>query len=90
MKVRIASIQYQLRQIDDWDGFVRQVDFVLNAAADYCPQFVLLPELFTTQLLSFMDNDDVPSAVRGLSEYTTSYIELLRAHAQVFAQRLVT
>jgi len=81
MKVRIASIQYQLRHIDDWDGFARQVDFVLNAAADYCPQFVLLPELFTTQLLSFMDNNDVPSAVRALSEYTTPYIELLRAHA---------
>lgn len=28
-----------------------------------------------------MENDDVPSAVRGLSEYTTAYIELLRAHA---------
>ncbi|MBK8890714.1 MAG: acyltransferase [Dechloromonas sp.] len=79
MKVRIASIQYQLRHIEDWDGFARQVDFVLNAAADYYPQFVLLPELFTTQLLSFADNDDVPSAVRGLSEYTTPYIELLRA-----------
>lgn len=52
MKVRIASIQYQLRHIEDWDGFARQVDFVLNAAADYGPQFVLLPELFTTQLLS--------------------------------------
>jgi predicted amidohydrolase len=28
-----------------------------------------------------MENDDVPSAVRGLSAYTTPYIELLRAHA---------
>lgn len=81
MKVRVASIQYQLRHIDDWDGFAQQVDFVLNAAADYCPQFVLLPELFTTQLLSFMDNEDVPSAVRGLSDFTAPYIELLRDHA---------
>lgn len=82
MKVRIASIQYQLRHITDWHGFEQQVNFVLNAAADYQPQFVLLPELFTTQLLSFMENEDVPSAVRSLSDYTIPYIELLRSHAQ--------
>jgi len=81
MKARIAAIQYRLRQIDDWDGFARQVDFVLNAAADYQPQFVLLPELFTTQLLSFMANEDAPAAVRELSAYTEAYVELLRGHA---------
>lgn len=82
MKVRIAAIQYQLRHIADWQGFEQQVNFVLNAAADYRPQFVLLPELFTTQLLSFMENEDVPSAVRALSNYTLPYIELLRGHAR--------
>jgi predicted amidohydrolase len=81
MRARIAAVQYQLRQIADWDGFEQQVDFVLNAAADYQPHFVLLPELFTTQLLSFMDHNDVPSAVRKLPAYTERYAELLRAHA---------
>ncbi len=82
MKTRIAAVQYQLRHIDSWEEFAQQVDFVLNAAADYEPQFVLLPELFTTQLLSFMDNQDIRSAVRELSKYTQPYIELLKAHAQ--------
>ncbi|MDP1524290.1 MAG: carbon-nitrogen hydrolase family protein [Rhodocyclaceae bacterium] len=81
MRARIAAVQYQLRQIENWDGFEKQVDFVLNAAADYQPHFVLLPELFTTQLLSFMDNNDVPSAVRKLPAYTERYIALLRGHA---------
>lgn len=81
MKARIAAVQYKLRHIDDWAGFEKQVDFVLNAAADYQPQFVLLPELFTTQILSFMDNEDIHSAVRELDSYTTRYKELLRGHA---------
>ncbi|MCZ7654814.1 MAG: carbon-nitrogen hydrolase family protein [Rhodocyclaceae bacterium] len=81
MRVRIASIQYRFRHIDDWDGFARQVGFVLNAAADYKPQFVLLPEIFTTQLLCFMENDDVYSAVRALDGYTERYIALMREYA---------
>lgn len=81
MKTRIAAVQYALRHIDNWEGFENQVNFVLNAAADYQPHFVLLPELFTTQLLSFMDHNDAPSAVRKLPAYTERYVELLRAHA---------
>lgn len=81
MKARIAAVQYKLRHIDDWAGFEAQVNFVLNAAADYEPQFVLLPEIFTTQILSFMDNDHVASAVRELSGYTARYTELLSRHA---------
>lgn len=36
ISVRIAAVQYLLR-------------FVMQAAGDYKPQFVLLPEIFTTQ-----------------------------------------
>lgn len=81
MKSRIAAVQYKLRHINDWDGFEAQVNFVLNAAADYEPHFVLLPEIFTTQILSFMDNDNIASAVRELSGYTERYTALLRKHA---------
>lgn len=77
MKVRIAAVQYLLRQIDDWSGFENQVRFVMQAAGDYQPQFVLLPEIFTTQLLSFMDTSDLPIAVRKLDEFTKPYINLL-------------
>lgn len=81
MRARIAAVQYRLRHIDDWAGFEKQINFVLNAAADYQPHYVLLPEIFTTHILSFLDNDDVASAVRGLDKYTERYTELLRSHA---------
>ena len=71
--VRIAAVQYLLRAIDGWEGFENQVRFVMQAAGDYKPQFVMFPEIFTTQLLSFMDTSDLRSAVRKMDEYTARY-----------------
>jgi len=82
MRVRIAAVQYHLRHINDWEGFENQVDFVLDAAAEYRPQFVLLPEIFTTQLMSLLDVSDVRRAVRELSTFTPQYIELMKRHAK--------
>ena len=78
MIVRIAAVQYLLRQIHDWSGFENQLRFVGKAAGDYKPQFVLLPEIFTTQILSFMDTRDLKSAVRSMNDYTQRYIELCK------------
>ena len=38
MIVRIAAVQYLLRQIHDWSGFENQVRFIMKAAGDYNPQ----------------------------------------------------
>ena len=78
LNVRIAAVQYLLRRIDDWSGFENQVRFVMKAAGDYKPQFVLLPEIFTSQLLSFMDTSDLRQAVRDMNDYTTRYIDLFK------------
>ncbi len=76
--VRIAAVQYLLRAIDDWAGFENQVRFVMKSAGDYKPQFVMFPEIFTTQLLSFMDTSDLRKAVRDMNEYTERYVALFR------------
>ena len=74
--VRIAAVQYLLRAINDWEGFENQIRFVMKAAGDYKPQFVMFPEIFTTQLLSFMQTHDLRKAVRDLNEYTDRYVGL--------------
>lgn len=79
--VRIAAVQYLLRAINDWEGFENQVRFVMMAAGEYKPQFVMFPEIFTTQLLSFMDTSDLPKAVRNLNDYTERYVALFREQA---------
>jgi len=76
--VRIAAVQYELRAIHDWRGFEDQVRFLMQSAGDYKPQFVLLPEIFTSQLLSFMDTSDLRKAVRNMNDYTARYIALFQ------------
>ena len=89
MTARVAAVQYLLRSIHDWSGFENQVRFVIQAAGDYKPQFVLLPEIFTTQLLSFMDTRDLPAAVRNMHDYTPRYLELMRELAMQWKVFLV-
>jgi predicted amidohydrolase len=90
VKVRIASVQYLLRRVDDWDGFENHVRFILKAAAEYKPNFVVLPEIFTTQLLSFMDTDtDIKAAVRSLHDFTPRYQELMAELARKYNYYLI-
>ena len=89
MIVRIAAVQYLLRQIHDWSGFENQVRFIMKAAGDYKPQFVVLPEIFTTQLLSFMDTTDVRVSVRNMHDYTARYKDLMRELAMQWDVHLI-
>ncbi len=77
MIARIAAVQYLLRPIHDWSGFENQIRFTLKAAGDYHPHFVVLPEILTTQLLSFMDTKDLRAAVRNMHDYTQRYCDLM-------------
>lgn len=71
-KVRLAIVQYELRKIESFADFAKQCTFFVTTAAGYKADFVLFPELFTTQLLSFASGD----AVKFLTEITPRYIEL--------------
>jgi len=81
VKARVASTQYMLRPIAGWEEFEHQVHMMLEAVGEYRPQFVLLPEIFTTQLMSCMPRQDTMSAVRALDGYTDRYKALMKAHA---------
>ena len=87
--VRVAAVQYLLRSIQDWNGFEEQVRFVMKSAGDYKPQFVLLPEIFTTQLLSFMDTSDVCKAVRNMNDFTARYVELFKELAATWKVHVI-
>ncbi|MCA9235105.1 MAG: GNAT family N-acetyltransferase [Planctomycetales bacterium] len=75
--VRLAVVQYQFRTIKSFDDFAQQCDFYISAAStDYKADFVLFPELFTTELLSFMPATRPGTAARALSQFTPEYLEL--------------
>jgi len=75
-RVRIAAVQYLLRPIASFDDFVHQVEFFVHSAKDYKAHFVLFPEFFTMQLLSYIHEPAPALAVRRLARMAPQYEEL--------------
>lgn len=79
--VKICVVQYELRKISSFEEFVTQCEFFIDVASDYRCDFILFPEIFTTQMLSFIDASRPGLAVRKLAEYTPQFIERFTALA---------
>ena len=75
--VRLSAVQYQLRTIAGFDDFARQCEFFVDVASDYKADFLLFPELFTTQLLSTIQADRPGQSARKLAEFTPRYLDLM-------------
>lgn len=74
--VRLAVVQYQMREVTDFGEFARHVEYFVDVAADSQSDFVVFPELVTTQLLSFIPTLRPGLAARKLDEFTQQYVEL--------------
>ncbi|MCA9268116.1 MAG: carbon-nitrogen hydrolase family protein, partial [Planctomycetales bacterium] len=73
--IRLSVVQYQMRKIANFDEFAQQCEYFLDVASDYKSDFVLFPELFTTQLLSFLKPSRPGLAARELATFTPQYLE---------------
>ncbi|QDV14200.1 Aliphatic amidase [Rosistilla oblonga] len=73
--VRLAVVQYELRRINNFGEFTQQSEFFVDVAADYKCDFIMFPELFTTQLLSCVESARPGLAARRLAEFTPQYLE---------------
>jgi predicted amidohydrolase/GNAT superfamily N-acetyltransferase len=88
--VRIACVQYQVRKIDTFEDFARQVEYFVETAADYRSDFVLFPEFFTVQLLSFIEPLSSIQGIRRLStDFTGPFIELMSGLAQKYGLYII-
>jgi predicted amidohydrolase/GNAT superfamily N-acetyltransferase len=72
-RVRIAAIQYLLRPIARFEDFATQVEFFVRSAQEYGAQFVVFPEYFTMQLLSYLREPAPARAVRLLAQLAPDY-----------------
>lgn len=65
-----------MRKISSFEEFAHQCEYFVDVASDASSDFVVFPEIFTTQLMSFMNEKSPSLAVRRLTEYTEQYLEL--------------
>jgi predicted amidohydrolase/GNAT superfamily N-acetyltransferase len=75
-RVRIAAVQYLLRPIACFEDFAHQVEFFVHSAKDYKAHFILFPEFFTMQLLSYINEPAPALAVRRLARLAPAYESL--------------
>ncbi|MEM9693060.1 MAG: GNAT family N-acetyltransferase, partial [Myxococcota bacterium] len=73
---RLGFVQYGMRRIASFDEFERQCAFFVDAASDQKADVLLFPELFTTQLLSLIEEGRPEQDARKLAELTPRYLEL--------------
>lgn len=79
--VRVCAVQYRMRKIESFDDFAQQCEFFVDAAAGYRADFVLFPEIFTLQLLSFLPSGKPGDAPRAVSQMTDEYVALFQGLA---------
>lgn len=87
--VRIGAVQYQMRKVDNFAAFAQQIEFFVDAASDYHCDFLLFPELFTTQLLSFAKARRPGAAARKLASFTPQYLDLFTKLAVRFNVNII-
>ena len=74
-RVRLCAVQYRMRWIESWEEFEAQCSFFVDAAAQSKTDFVLLPELITSQLMGLNPGKRPADAVRALAELTPRYLD---------------
>lgn len=80
--VRVASIQFMQRHVDSFDDFISQIGHWVEVAASQDADFIVLPELFTLQLLSLQHRKlAIPEAISILGHYTLKIEKNLRSLA---------
>jgi predicted amidohydrolase/ribosomal protein S18 acetylase RimI-like enzyme len=73
---RVSAVQYQMRKVDNFEGFAQQVRYFVDVAKDYDSDFVLFPELLTAQLMSYLRTRTALEAIRKLTGLTPKVDEL--------------
>jgi len=74
--VRVCAVQYELRRLASFEEFAERVDHFVSVASDYRCDFILFPEIFTSELLSLVRPADPAVAMRALDEFTPRFLEL--------------
>ncbi|MCB9858212.1 MAG: GNAT family N-acetyltransferase [Phycisphaerales bacterium] len=87
--VRLSLVQYGMRSIDDFEDFATQCEFFVDTASESAADFLVFPELITTQLLSTIRDLRPGLAARKLAEYTPRYVELFTRLAMKYSVNII-
>jgi predicted amidohydrolase len=78
-RVRVASVQFEMRRIAYLEEFEDRIAYYTRVASEYGAQFVVFPELYTLQTLSLAPALlNATEAIDALTAYTPRFEALLK------------
>ena len=88
--VRLGMVQWQMRTLENIEQLFEQVEFFVDAVADYKSDFVLFPELFNAPLMAKYNHLAPPQAIRELATYTQAIKDKMQEFAVSYNINIIT
>lgn len=88
-RVRVCSVQYQMRSVDSLVEFEKQCQFFIGTASDYRCDIMVFPELFTNQLMSLVTEAKPSQTARALAKFTDRFVEFFGQMAMKYNVNIV-
>ena len=80
--VRVVSVQFQVREVDNFEGFTQQIEYFVDVASDYKADFVTFPEYVTIPLISIDKNKSSSTQnIETLANLTKDYVDFFQKMA---------
>jgi predicted amidohydrolase len=77
-RIRVASLQYFIRPVRQFEDFQAQIEALVETAADYGCHLAVFPEYFTVQLLTLGNvKRPIDVQIRDLAGQLPRYLELM-------------
>ncbi|MBU1168813.1 MAG: bifunctional GNAT family N-acetyltransferase/carbon-nitrogen hydrolase family protein [Proteobacteria bacterium] len=83
-RIRVCAAQYNMKPIKCWEDMESSVEFFVSSADSYHCHFLLFPENFTHQLLSFMKGMTIKEMILELANQRDRYIDMFKRFAQKY------
>jgi predicted amidohydrolase len=82
-RIRVASLQYFIRPVRQFEDFQAQIEALVETAADYGCHLAVFPEYFTVQLLTLGNvKRPIDVQIRDLAGQLPRYLELMSGLAR--------
>jgi len=89
-RIRVASLQYFIRPVKEFQQFQDQVEGLISTAADYKCHLMVFPEYFTIQLLTLNNiARAMPEQIRDLAKYVPRLVEVMGKLARRYGLYIV-
>ena len=89
-RIRVASLQYFIRPVEDFGQFQDQVASLVETAADYRCDLLVFPEYFTIQLLTLGNvKRPMPEQIRDLAKQVPRFVEMMGQLARKYKMYVV-